>query len=60
MLTGWKTLIFGAMVTALGALSAADLVPFVGEEWGDVAFAVVGVIIMALRVVTTTPVFTKE
>ena len=57
---GWKTLVFGALVTILGGFTAADFVPWLGEQWAGVAVAVVGVVIMAMRVVTTGPVGTSK
>lgn len=59
-MTGWKTMIFGMLVTALGTLTATDFVPWVGEMWSGVAFAAVGVVIMALRAVTNTPIFESK
>ena len=59
MLQGWKTLIFGAVVTILGGLQAADVAQFVPEHWVGVVMGFIGVVIMILRVLTTTPVGEK-
>ena len=56
---GWWTIAFGALITMLGGLTAADLVPYVGETWAGVVIAAIGVVIMALRVITNTPVGSK-
>ena len=56
---GWRTILVGAVVTMLGMLTVTDFIPWVGETWSGVAFAMVGVAMMALRVVTNTPVGEK-
>ncbi len=56
---GWRTILVGAVVTMLGMLTVTDFIPWVGQMWAAVAFAVVGVVIMALRVITNTPVGEK-
>ncbi len=58
-LKGWKTMIFGVVIVGLSALTLTDVVPWVGEVWGPVVFGAVGVLVMALRAVTTTPVGVK-
>ena len=55
-LKGYRTIIFGVLIAGLGTLTAASFIPWVGEMWGGVAFAVVGVVILALRTITDTPV----
>lgn len=57
---GWWTIIFGALVTMLGGLTVADLVPYFGEEWAGIVISAIGVVIMALRVITNTPVGSKK
>ncbi len=56
MFKGYRTVLFGVLITGLGTLTATHFVPWVGEMWAGVAFAVVGVVIMALRTVTNTEV----
>lgn len=53
---GFKTLIFGALVTLLGSLQAADIAQIVPAEWTGLVMAVIGAVTMALRTVTSTPV----
>jgi hypothetical protein len=53
---GYKTLIFGALVTALGAIQATDLATIVPEAWIGVVMGAIGVAVMVLRAMTTTPV----
>ena len=57
MLTGWKTLIFGAAVTLAGFLQAfnwASVIPNNPTVVGYVTTGI-GVVIMVLRMLTTTP-----
>ena len=55
-LKGYRTILFGVLIAGLGTLTATSLVPWVGDVWSGVAFAVVGVLIMVLRTLTDTPV----
>lgn len=58
VLKGWKTVIFNAGIVALTAglqeLAGVNWVEYVGEVW---AMGVVAGINLALRWVTTTPIF---
>ena len=60
MLTGYKTLIFGAIVTFLGGIQASDLATIVPEQWIGVVMAGIGVVVMALRAITNTPVASSK
>jgi len=53
---GWKTIIFGALVAALGAIQATDLANVIPAEWTGIAMTAIGAIVMILRTVTSTPV----
>jgi hypothetical protein len=57
---GYRTLIFGALITLLGGIQAADLAQIVPTGWLDVVMALIGIVIMVLRTLTSTPVLTKE
>lgn len=59
MLKGWKTLLFGGLITMLGGIQATDLATIVPAQYTGVALGAIGVIIMALRAITDTPVATK-
>jgi hypothetical protein len=52
-LKGWRTIIFGVIITTLASLQLADLIPVFGETWASVALAAIGVVVMALRIITT-------
>lgn len=56
MLKGWKTLIFGGLITMLGGIQAADLATIVPAQYVGIALAGIGAIVMFLRSVTNTPV----
>ncbi len=53
---GWKTLIFGALITLLGGIQAADIAVIVPEQYQGIVMSVIGVIVMFLRTITTTPI----
>ncbi len=58
MMKGKKTLLYSALVIALGALEAAEgLIP---ADTAGYALMVVGVGIAALRIVTTSPLWDQE
>lgn len=64
-LKGWKTVLFGVAVAALGtwdALSASgfDITPFIPEAYRPIAISVIGLAVVTLRFVTSTPVGAKE
>jgi hypothetical protein len=59
MLKGWRTILFGAAVAALGSIQAADLAAVVPAQWAGIVMAGIGAAIMALRAVTTTAVGDK-
>lgn len=53
---GWKTLIFGALITFLGGLQAADFAAIVPQEYVGIVMSVIGLAVMGLRAITKTPV----
>ena len=59
-MAGWKTFIFGLLVTIFGALETFDFTSFFGESTGGLITSAIGVIIMVLRAITKTPVFKSE
>jgi hypothetical protein len=52
-LKGWRTVIFGVLLTVLGGLEMADVVQIVGEQWAGFVFALIGAAVIGLRVITT-------
>ena len=57
---GYKTIIFGAILAALGSAQAADWTTIVPEQWTGVVMAVIGGLVMLLRKMTTTPLGKSE
>ncbi len=57
-LAGYKTFILGFLVIILGQLGM-HVAPNVIQAYGDVIFSVIGVLIVVLRVFTTTPIFAR-
>ena len=53
---GLKTLIFGAIIAALGAIQATDLAMIVSTEYVGIVMSGIGMIVMFLRTITNTPV----
>lgn len=53
---GWKTLIFGALITLLGGIQLADIAVIVPEQYQGIVMSVIGVIVMFLRTITKTPI----
>lgn len=53
---GWKTVIFGGLVTILGGLQATDIATIIPPQYTGLAMSVIGLIVMGLRALTTTPV----
>ena len=56
---GWKTVAFGVLVAALGALSDTDMQSWVLENFEWTAGGL-GTIIVILRALTTSSIFKKE
>lgn len=56
---GWRTIILGAVIAGLGSIQAADLTTVVPTEYTGLVLAAIGVAVMWLRTITTTPVGTK-
>lgn len=59
-MTGLKTFLFGLAVTIFGALEGFDFTAYLGSEKAGYVTGVIGVIIMILRYLTTTPIFKSE
>ena len=57
---GIKTLLFGAIITALGGIQAADLATIVPDQFIGIVMAGIGMVVMFLRTITTTPVLKSE
>ena len=55
---GFKTLLFGAIITALGGIQATDLATIVPDQYIGIVMAAIGMIVMFLRTITNTPVLT--
>lgn len=60
MIKGWKTLVFGAVLAALGTIQAADLAVIVPAGWEGTVMAAIGVIVVYLRSITTTAITKSE
>ena len=64
MLKGWKTLFFGAAVIAVPvldySLNQSALINLIPDEYREVAISLVGLVIIVLRMATTTPVMQGE
>ena len=58
-LKGWRTLILGAVIVALGSIQAADLATVIPEHYVGLVIGAIGVLVMWLRTITTTSVGTK-
>lgn len=56
MLTGWKTLIFSALVALLGVAQSADWVNLLGSATAGYVVTGIGVVGAVLRLFTSTPV----
>ena len=57
---GFKTLIFGALIAALGGIQAADLANIVPEPYIGLVMGAIGLAVMGLRAITSTPVGSSE
>lgn len=53
---GLKTLLFGALITALGGIQATDLATIVPDQFIGIVMAGIGMVVMFLRTITDTPV----
>jgi hypothetical protein len=53
-LKGYKTLVFGMAIAALGAVNAAGLAEVVPPQYVGLVMTVVGIVIVYLRTVTNT------
>lgn len=60
MLKGFKTILASVALIVIGVLEQLDVTELVGEQWTGLALAGIGVVVAALRMVTTTPVGTGE
>lgn len=59
-LKGWRTIIFGAAIAALGAIQAADIAQVIPNEWVGVVMSVIGAVIMILRSMTDSSIGKSE
>ena len=59
-LKGYKTIIFGMLIAALGAVQATDLAQVVPNEWIGIVMSAIGGMIMVLRALTDTSVGSSE
>lgn len=57
---GFKTLIFGAIIAALGGIQATDLATIVPDKFIGIVMASIGVVVMVLRAFTNTPALTSN
>ena len=57
---GWKTIAFGALITALGSIQAVHLADIVPAPYVGIVMSGIGIAIMILRTVTNTPVTKSE
>lgn len=57
---GFKTLIFGALIAALGTIQAADVAVIVPPEYVGLVMTGIGAIVMFLRSITSTPVLKSD
>jgi hypothetical protein len=57
---GWKTLIFGALITFLGGIQATDLASVIPAEYTGIVLTGIGMVVMFLRTITKTPVMKSE
>lgn len=60
MLKGWKTLAFGAAVAVAGVAQQADWAQLVPPQYIGGATALIGAVVVFLRMITTGPVGTKQ
>ena len=56
MINGWKTVIVGVATVGLGILESAHVTSLVAQYPGTFA-TVIGVVIIVMRFVTTSPIF---
>lgn len=53
---GWRTIIFGGLISTLGVLQSADLITLFGDKrMAGWAMAGIGIATIWLRLLTTTP-----
>jgi hypothetical protein len=57
---GFKTIIFGALIAALGSIQAVDLATIVPENLTGLVMGAIGLAIMGLRSITNTPLGSSE
>jgi hypothetical protein len=59
-LKGWRTIIFAFILAGLGGLTEADWLTVIPAEYIGVSMIVVGAVTAILRMMTNTPVGTKQ
>lgn len=60
MLTGWKTFIFAIALAVFGALEQFDFTQFLNEDNAGLVATIIGIVVMILRAITTSPIFKKS
>jgi len=59
MMKGWKTFVFGAAIAVLGFAEQFDWTTVLETKWVGFVTAGIGFVIMALRGMTDTPMFSR-
>jgi len=57
---GFKTLLTGVGVVVLGLLEQLDITAFIPDQFDELALAIVGAVMVGLRLITSTPVGKNE
>ena len=57
---GFKTMAVAALLVVLGMVEQSGIVDLIPDEYKGFAIAVIGAVMAGLRLVTTTPVLTKD
>lgn len=60
MIKGWKTVLTGALFTVVGGIEAGDYTNIIPNGYEELVVAIAGVVMILLRLVTTTPVGQKD
>lgn len=55
MLTGWKTIIIGVLVSVFGFLETFDFTSILNAETAPIVTTVIGGVMVVLRFLTNTP-----
>lgn len=57
---GWKTIVFGALIAALGTIDATGLATIIPAQYASLVVGGIGLVVMWLRSMTTTAVGQSE